>query len=595
MFGLKTKTLLLTILPILLMLGAIGSVAIFNKYQSESQLLLSRFDSYRTLLESGDLSFGTVNDKTKLKSILGEETIMAEILHSDYSVVYSSENSPAPLITADEKNQVDGAFNGYETVTTEQVNGKPIVSIITPLVANGTVVAVLHQQLSNVDSSARIYQYAAFIILLMLGGLVACFFLIYTLLGRVIINNVKKLKQGTIEIQKGRLDKLIEIDSNDEIGELAKSFNQMTKKLLESQRIVNDKLNEISSEHGKLSSLVESVKLGVVMVDLSLNVILSNSAARAFFGKTGAKAITFKDLLERIKGKVNISQALSTYVKTGKPLNIQDVMIDDKYFRLFMSPVRDIDQKIFIGAVFVMEDITEEKRFEKMRSEIISVTSHQLRTPATIIKGNLDMVLGGEVGKLTVAQRELLNDTYMGNERMVHLVNDLMDATKIDEGKYILSASPEDLAAVAAEAVKEVAPYALEKKVKLIFDRPAAALPKANINRQKVKQVLLNLIDNAIKYSSAGDKGRVTVAIEPHGQFLQFSVSDNGIGIPLGDKDRIFERFYRGSNSTRLDPGGGSGLGLYIAKAVVEQGGGKIWFDSKEGEGAKFYATFPAA
>ncbi len=594
MLGLKAKTLLLTILPILLVLGAIGGVAIFNKYQSENQLLLNRFDSYRVLLESGDLSFDTVQDKTKLKSILGEETILAEILHNDYSVVYSSENSLAPIIAADEKDKVDEAFKGVETVLNEEINGKPAISIITPLIVNSRVVAVLLQHLSNVESSARVAQYAMFIIFLMLIGLVICFLLIYVLLDRVIIKNVSKLKQGTIEIQKGRLDKQIEIKANDELGDLAKSFNLMTKQLLTSQNNIENKINELSAEHGKLSSLVESVKLGVVMVDLSLNVILSNSAARAVFGQTTKKAITFKDLSEKIKGRVNISQALSSYVKSGKPLNIQEVMIGESYYRLFMSPVRDIVQKMFIGAVFVMEDITEEKKFNRMRTEIISVTSHQLRTPATIIKGNLEMVLGGDAGKITPQQRELLSDTYMGNERMIRLVNDLMDASKIDEGRYVLMAAPEDFESLLDEVVKEVSPYAVEKKVSLAFDHPSVTLPKANINRQKVKQVLLNLIDNAIKYSSVGEKGKVNVSLEAKDNFLQFSVRDNGIGIPSGDRTRIFERFYRGSNSTKLDPGGGSGLGLYIAKGVVEQGGGKIWFDTKEGEGTTFYATFPA-
>jgi signal transduction histidine kinase len=204
------------------------------------------------------------------------------------------------------------------------------------------------------------------------------------------------------------------------------------------------------------------------------------------------------------------------------------------------------------------------------------------------------MVLGGDVGKITKKQKELLDDIYMGNERMIRLVNDLMDASKIDEGKFALLAEPEDLEALAGEVVKEIRPFALKKKVKLEFIPSSVSLPKAGINRPKVKQVLQNLIDNAIKYS-AGKDGRVTVWVQDEGKFLDFMVKDNGIGIPLADQGRIFERFYRGSNSTKLDPGGGSGLGLYIAKGVVEQGGGKIWFETKEGGGTTFHATFKKA
>lgn len=593
MHGLKAKTLILTLVPIFLVLGFISGAAIYNKYQTESQLVLDRFASYRKLLESGDLSFETVQDKSKLMSIIGENVVLAEILRSDYSVIYSSENSAVPIILPEEKNVVDSAFNGFETVGARRVNNKPIFSIFTPLVVDGRVVAVLHQQLSNIESATRVWQYGFFILFLMLVGMVVCFLLIYILLGRVVISNITKLKEAILEIQKGRLDRLIEINTKDEIGELAVSFNEMTKKLLNSQEVVNAKITELAGEHGKLASLVESIKLGVVMVDLSLNVILSNTAARDVFGKTTNKPLVFKDLSEKIKGKVNISQALSTYVRAGKPLNIQEVMIDNTYYRLFMSPVRDITQKVFIGAVFVMEDVSEQKKLDRMRSEIVSITSHQLRTPATIIKGNLDMVLGGDVGKISPQQRELLQDTYMGNERMIHLVNDLMDVSKIDEGNFVLLTEPVDLENLVAEVVKEVAPFAVEKHVDLAFARGSEVLPKVKINSQKVKQVIQNLIDNAIKYSASNKNGRVKVEVVSDGQFLKFSVHDNGIGIPDADQSRIFVRFYRGSNSTRLDPGGGSGLGLYIAKGVVEQGGGKIWFDSKEGEGTSFYATFP--
>jgi signal transduction histidine kinase len=595
MHGLKAKTFLLTLLPVLLILSLISGVAIYNKYQSESQLLLDRFDSYRALLESGDLSFDTVQDKTKLESLLGEKVILAEILRSDYSVIYSSENSPAPLITPAEKAEVDDAFKGIETISTERINSQPAFSIVTPLVVNGKVVAVLHQHLSNVESSMRVGQYAAFIISIMLVGLIVCFLLINFLLGKIIIKNIFKLRTAIVEIEKGNLNEKIVVETKDEIGELAASFNQMTARLSGSQRAIDAKIKELSGEHGKLSSLVESVKLGVVMVDLSLKVVLSNSAARGIFGMTPGKELVFKDVSEKIKGKVNISQALSSYVRSGKPLNIQEVMIGDAYYRLFMSPVRDIVQKMFIGAVFVMEDITDQKKLDQMRSEIVSITSHQLRTPATIIKGNLEMVLGGDFGKVNKKQKELLDDTYMGNERMIRLVNDLMDASKIDEGKFVLPTEPTDLEALVAEVVSEVKPFADKKRVALTLEKSAMPLPKAKINRQKVKQVIQNLVDNGIKYTASTGKGRVAVAVKKDGDYLNLSIKDNGIGIPKADQSRIFERFYRGSNSSKLDPGGGSGLGLYIAKGVIEQGGGKIWFDTKENEGTTFFATFPVS
>jgi signal transduction histidine kinase len=593
MRGLKLKILLLTLLPIFLVLITITTLAIYNKYDSEKQLLLSRFSSFQMLLENGDLSFDTVQDKQKLKSLLNEQVLLSEILRSDYSVVYTSENTASPLISPDEKPVVDDAFQGIETIKNLKINGQSALSIITPLVVNGKVVAVLHQVLSNADISTRVLQYAIFPSMSSFGGIVICFLFIYFMLDFVVIKNISKLRQATIEIQKGNLSKAIDIKSGDEIGDLAASFNLMSKKLSESRQNIEGKVRELSIEHGKLSSLVESVRLGVIMVDLSLNVILANSTAKKMLGKLPDEKIIFGDLSSRIKDSINISQALSFYVKSGKPLNVQEAVIDDKYYRLFMSPVRDIIEKIFIGAVVVMEDITEEKKLDKMRTEIVSVTSHQLRTPATIVKGNLEMVLGGDVGEITPDQKEILNDTYHGNERMIRLINDLMDVAKIDEGKFMVSLEPAQLEDVIADVVKAVSPLAIEKRVTLIYDYPTNKLLPVKINRQRVSQVIQNLIDNAIKYSSVEDKGLVHVNIEEGANSLEFIVKDNGIGIPEAEQLKMFERFSRGSNSTRLDPGGGSGLGLYIAKAVVEQGGGRVWFESKENEGTTFHATFP--
>jgi signal transduction histidine kinase len=410
---------------------------------------------------------------------------------------------------------------------------------------------------------------------------------------KAVVDPIKRLNSITKEITEGDLTKRAKVGSSDEIGDLSGNFNRMTEKLVDTNRDLQAKVKELSEEHGRLSSLVESVKLGVVMVDLRLTVILANQSARMIFGKPQAKNISFKDMSDKIKGSVNISQALSYYVHAGKPLNIQEVMIGESYYRLFMSPVRDIVEHIFIGAVVVMEDITEQKKLDKMRTEIVSVTSHQLRTPATIVKGNLEMVLGGDAGKITKAQKELLDDTYLGNERMIHLINDLMDAAKINEGKLVFPLVPVQLEDIVEEVTKENQSFADEKNVKLTYNKPAAPLPKVNINKEKVKQVFQNLIDNAVKYSSVDDKGQVVVDIQSDDKYLRFAVKDNGIGIPKSDQGKMFERFSRGSNSTKLDPGGGSGLGLYIAKAVVEQAGGKIWFESKEGEGSTFFVAFP--
>lgn len=462
---------------------------------------------------------------------------------------------------------------------------------------------------------------------------------------RGIVSSIRKLHQGTERIGKGDWDYRVDIKTGDEVERLANEFNLMASRLASFYRELEEKVKERTKEldaanqqlkaseqqlragnqqlraasqalteerasleikvkartqelsqiSGQLRSLLESMKLGVLMVDLSFNVILANSAAKLIFGKLPGESITFQELEEKLKG-VNLSQALSYYVKDAKPLNVREVMIENRYFHIFLSPVRSIAERLFIGAVIVLEDITERKMIDKMRTEIVSVTSHQLRTPLSVIKGNLEMVLEGDAGKITKEQKEILQEAFWGNERMINLVNNLMDISKIEEGRFEMKFEPTQFEKLIGQAVVELEPLAKKNKVILEYRPPTLPLPKVNIDQARIKQVIQNLVDNAIKYSRIDTRGKVLVEIqkEKEGKFFRVSVQDNGAGIPRDEQEKIFGRFFRASNISKLDPGGGSGLGLYIVKAIIEQSGGRIWFESEgEGKGTTFYFTLP--
>jgi len=406
----------------------------------------------------------------------------------------------------------------------------------------------------------------------------------------------KKGKEITLESSSS----LLKID-NKILGVMVVVRDITERKLMEKElakhregleKEVKERTKELSIEHGKLQSLLESTKLGIIMIDLSFNVMIANKAAKENLGKSPDESITFNDLKEKLKG-VKLSRTLSYYVRSTKSLNIQEVLIENRYFRLFLSPVKDIKEKLSVGVVIIMEDISEEKKFEKMKNEIISVTSHQLRTPLSVIKGNLEMILTGDTGETTKEQKELLNEAFSGNERMIELINNLMDLSKIDDKRFKLKLQPTKLEDLVSQSVKELLPFASEHKVALSYKAPSISLPEVNIDRQRIKQVLQNLIDNAIKFSSIDDKGKVMVMIKKSDKFLRVSVKDNGIGIPEDEQGKIFERFFRASTAAKLDPGGGTGLGLYIAKAIIEESGGKMGFTSQPGKGTTFYFTLP--
>ncbi|MFH1248562.1 MAG: HAMP domain-containing protein [archaeon] len=237
MVSLKYKILFLTIIPLAIILFTIGGLTIYNKNVTERQLLLERLNTYKFLLESGDLNFETSVNKVKLEALLDEKVEFSEILGPNYEVKYSSENSASPLITNQEKKDIDDAFQGIETTKNIEAREgrKAAFVIISPLIVNNRIVAVLHQGLSYEKSNQRLMEYASYIAIFILGGILVCFISISILLNNVILRNIYELKKTAIEIGKGNLNKRIKIESQDEIGELASVFNSMTLDLEKSQ------------------------------------------------------------------------------------------------------------------------------------------------------------------------------------------------------------------------------------------------------------------------------------------------------------------------------------------------------------------------
>jgi PAS domain S-box-containing protein len=355
---------------------------------------------------------------------------------------------------------------------------------------------------------------------------------------------------------------------------------------------VKKRTRELAAEHGRVLSLLESVKLGVVMLDLNFNVLSSNAAAKEILEIKTEENVKFKDLETKLKS-ADLSHSLSYYVGEKKVVNIQEAKFNSRYYRLFLSPVRDVERKEFIGAVIVIEDITEAKMVDQMRTEIISTTSHQLRTPLSVVKGNLEMLVNGDLGKVPKGQAEILQEALAGNERMIHLVNDLTDVSKITEGNLGLDFKDENFWSVVEEAVKEIKPLADQNKTKFVF-KSTKEVFLVKIDKQRIKQVIQNLISNAVKYGSHDGSGVVEVKTEKTDNLVELIIKDNGAGIPKNEQRKIFEKFFRASNATKLDPGSGTGLGLFIVKSIVELHKGKIWFESEEGKGTTFYLTLPA-
>jgi signal transduction histidine kinase len=229
------------------------------------------------------------------------------------------------------------------------------------------------------------------------------------------------------------------------------------------------------------------------------------------------------------------------------------------------------------------------KELDRVKDEFISMASHQLRTPLTTIKGYLSMMLEGDVGPIPDQQREFVTYAFTSSERMVNLISDLLNVSRLQAGRFIIQTKPTDMVKMIDEEVHQLHSHAEAKGLALVFDHPKQALPEIEIDENKTRQVIMNFIDNAIYYTQQGE---VRVMLEQTGDLVRMLVKDTGIGVPEQAKKKLFSKFFRAGNAQTVRPDG-TGLGLYLAKRVVEDQGGTIIFDSVEGKGSTFGFELP--
>lgn len=251
-----------------------------------------------------------------------------------------------------------------------------------------------------------------------------------------------------------------------------------------------------------------------------------------------------------------------------------------------------------VAYVGLARDITERRRMEeqlramdRVKSEFIATVSHELRTPMTAIKGSLGLALAGAAGGLDGDLRELLTIAQNNSDRLIRLINDILDLSRIDAGKLSLRLGPVDLAAVARRSVRELDALAAQRQVRVALDLPGG-LPPVLADADRIGQVLVNLLSNALKFTDNG--GKVRVSAEQSGDWVTMRVADTGIGIPHAHLKAIFERFHRVDNAASRRTGG-TGLGLAICQAIVAEHGGRIWAESEPGKGSTFSFTLPVA
>ena len=405
----------------------------------------------------------------------------------------------------------------------------------------------------------------------MVFGLVIVILLSF-LLSKTITNPVAKLTNTATKIAAGNFDDGIVVESNDEIGVLTQTFNEMAVTL-------KDTLNAIEGERNKLETMFTHMKDGIVAFDKNGNMIHINPAAQKMLGvdmdHTKHYGTVFKNL-HVDKEDLN---------STGKYIEI-DYAAQGSMLKLFIAPFDSGDGG---GLIAVLHDITEQHRLDESRREFVANVSHELRTPLTNIKGYTETLLeADDIDDET--KKSFLTVVHNESDRMTRIVKDLLTLSRLDHGKVDMKESLLDVSQLIRNAVSTMALEA--KNHGLTLGCETKGTLKVTGDGERLMQVIINIISNAIKYNQPNGKIDVSAFLEE--EKVQIIIKDTGLGIPEEDLPRIFERFYR-VDKARSREKGGTGLGLAIAKEIIEQHGGSVSISSIYGQGTAVTIALPKA
>jgi len=372
-----------------------------------------------------------------------------------------------------------------------------------------------------------------------------------------------------------------------ELEEKAQEMEDSRSALLNILEDAEESYQDTEKERIKTSAIIESFVDGLMFFDKDKKLTIVNPQAEKFFD------VKERDIVGRDMEELATFPTLKSLIKKIEEkegaLFREELQISEKTFLEVTTTNIELEDEA-IGILVSLHDITREKRIEKIKSEFVSVAAHQLRTPLSGIKWILETVLEEGEG-LDSEQKGLIKKACTANERMVGLINDLLDVTRIEEGRYVYKPKEIEVKQFIEPVAEEYRSKIEEKGVKLKIKEPTERIPRIKADEEKMKLVIQNFLDNAMKYTKEGE---ITVSIEilDNRKKVKVSISDTGAGIPEDQKERLFSKFFRAANVVRMETEG-SGLGLFIAKNIIEAHEGEVGFDSKEGEGSTFFFVIP--
>ncbi|QSX07820.1 HAMP domain-containing protein [Alkalibacter rhizosphaerae] len=398
-------------------------------------------------------------------------------------------------------------------------------------------------------------------------------FLVSHLLSVSIFKPIRKLVETTKELAAGDFDQQLVYDADDEIGNLTKNFNTMSQQ-------IKDKLSQIENEKQKMTSIISSIGDGVIALDLDNKAFIINDSAREILS-------LYDDSkgLSSLFDKEDLADVIDQVVREQKDLS-REIEYNNKHLHVYCNLIQS--EKKTIGILLVVRDITKIVELENQQRLFISSVSHELRTPLTTIIGYSDLLQRRGVDNPDLLMKSL-QTIHAEGQRLLRLVSDLLDLANYENTQFQMIFSALDLNALLEDVIGQMQIKSGRYNIDIVYN--STELPIIKGDRDRLKQVMINILDNAIKYSQTGDIIRVLATKEKDS--ILVSVRDFGPGIPGEQVQHIFDAFYR-VDEDRSREYGGSGLGLAIVKDIVERHGGDVQVESKMGEGTMILFRLPA-
>ena len=494
---------------------------------------------------------------------------------------YLAKRSFDPLVS-----QVIKTGESTKQIQNNADSNKRVWIYVSPVKKDNEVVGVI-SLMADIES---VYQEVNGISKIFIVGTILSI-LITTVIGfvasKTVTSSIEKMSSQVKKMALGNYGTVVGIDTDDEIGDLAKVFNQISKRIEEEQAVTE-------TERRKLATIIESMMDGIITTDNNGRIILINTSAEDMLGGRNDEIFIGKDVLKilNITEYESIEEILeaedSLLVNTSK--TDEELLLRAEISKIEKEDKEDLTQMSteLEGYIIVLYDVTDQERQEKERREFVSTVSHELRTPLTTMNSYIEALEEGVLEDKELAP-QFIDTIHKETTRMIRMVNELMQLGKMD----------------IKEEHYEKEFIDINKMLEQISDRFALTHPEKNFikhipknpifvegDQDKLTQVFDNIVNNAIKYSPNGKNITIRVRQNYHHNRVSISIKDEGVGIPLVHIDKIFNRFYRVDKSRQRSMGG-TGLGLALAKTIVEAHKGRIWAQSREGYGSIIFVTLP--